>query len=240
MDPTEQHVNEYLRAIGYTSVVFEPDGNNPPDFSVNGVIGVEVRRLNQENNFGNAPPEGLEDKEYSLYDGMLNLAGSFGPPTNGKSWFLRYMFSRPIGRWKQLQPKVKDALDNFLLAPTNERTMLLSLPNFRVYISPASAVGNSKLVVGGYVDLQAGGFVISEMERNIRKFIIEKSCKVDPVRHTHNEWWLVLVNHIAHAVDSSEQSAIRELLRIEKLKAEYFWDRIFVIDNVDFNQWFEL
>jgi len=47
MDSSETLAKEYLRFLGYTDIIYEPDGNIPPDFLVNGRIAVEVRRLNQ-------------------------------------------------------------------------------------------------------------------------------------------------------------------------------------------------
>ena len=43
----ETAVDRFLRHSGFTDLVFEPDGNIPPDFVVEGRIAVEVRRLNQ-------------------------------------------------------------------------------------------------------------------------------------------------------------------------------------------------
>jgi hypothetical protein len=47
MDESEKLVYEYLVHLGFDSIVYEPDGNLPPDFLVSGTIAVEARRLNQ-------------------------------------------------------------------------------------------------------------------------------------------------------------------------------------------------
>jgi hypothetical protein len=47
MKPEEISTNKYLKNLYGGNVVFEPDGNIPPDFLVNSVYAVEVRRLNQ-------------------------------------------------------------------------------------------------------------------------------------------------------------------------------------------------
>ena len=46
MDDSEARIAAYLAHRGFTDVVYEPDGNVPPDFLVDGRIAVEVRRLN--------------------------------------------------------------------------------------------------------------------------------------------------------------------------------------------------
>jgi len=42
----EEIVQEYLHKIS-TDVVHEPDGKIPPDFKLNQIIAIEVRRLNK-------------------------------------------------------------------------------------------------------------------------------------------------------------------------------------------------
>jgi len=44
MDSSERIVYEYLSSQGFSDVAYEPDGNVPPDFLLNGRIAVEVRR----------------------------------------------------------------------------------------------------------------------------------------------------------------------------------------------------
>ncbi len=47
MDQSESHARDYLEHLGLGRVVYQPDGNVPPDFLVDGRIAVEVRRLNE-------------------------------------------------------------------------------------------------------------------------------------------------------------------------------------------------
>ena len=44
MDRSEQVAMKHLLFCGFSTVVYEPDGNVPPDFLVDGSIAVEVRR----------------------------------------------------------------------------------------------------------------------------------------------------------------------------------------------------
>jgi len=52
MDSSERIVYQYLSYQGFSDVAYEPDGNVPPDFLLNGRIAVEVRRLNQNEDTG--------------------------------------------------------------------------------------------------------------------------------------------------------------------------------------------
>ena len=40
MDATEAVIEQYLKSVGFTDVVHEPDGKVPPDFLVDGSIAV--------------------------------------------------------------------------------------------------------------------------------------------------------------------------------------------------------
>jgi len=60
MDDSEIVVRQHLEHLGFKSIIYEPDGNIPPDFLVEGRIAVEVRRLNQNYVSGSGQLEGLE------------------------------------------------------------------------------------------------------------------------------------------------------------------------------------
>ncbi len=47
MNREEKITENYLKSLDYRDVVFEPDGNISPDFSIDDRIAAEVRRLNQ-------------------------------------------------------------------------------------------------------------------------------------------------------------------------------------------------
>jgi hypothetical protein len=53
MNREEKVAKTYLEKLGLGEVLFEPNGNVPPDFLINGRIAVEVRRLNQHYMKGN-------------------------------------------------------------------------------------------------------------------------------------------------------------------------------------------
>ncbi len=72
MDRTEKLVSEHLAHRGYKYVVYEPDGNIPPDFLVDGSIAIEVRRLNQ-NHFDGQDAKGPGGRPTSPMPGRLKL-----------------------------------------------------------------------------------------------------------------------------------------------------------------------
>jgi hypothetical protein len=105
MDASEAIVEKLLRNIGYTSVVFEPDGNIPPDFLADDRIAIEVRRLNQNFDTGNGK-KGLEEAAIPLWKNIEKLVLSIKGPTD-KSWFVYFRFSRPVKPWKAMEKKTE-------------------------------------------------------------------------------------------------------------------------------------
>ena len=109
MNKTEKHVSDHLEYRGFTNGVYEPDGNIPPDFSVNGTTAIEVRRLNQ-NHFDGSVTKGLEELAIPVWKGIENLVGSLGSPTDSESWFVIYRLTRPVETWKTLRPNCAERL----------------------------------------------------------------------------------------------------------------------------------
>ena len=129
MDSSEKLVENHLRHRGYCDLVYEPDGNVPPDFLVNGTIAVEVRRLNQIN-FSGPAAKGLEEVAIPLWNKIIALLASMGAPTKGESWFVHFRFSRPVENWKTLEPKLQAGLKAFASASTQEPSVVAKGRNF--------------------------------------------------------------------------------------------------------------
>jgi hypothetical protein len=65
-------------------------------------------------------------------------------------------------------------------------------------------------MLGGYADRDQGGFVASEIIRNLNLCIAEKAAKIAPYRERYREWWLVLPDHIGPDLDADERQTIGE------------------------------
>lgn len=224
MDATDKLVNKFLAHLGYKKVVYEPDGNVPPDFLVEDRIAVEVRRLNQSHDTGTTV-QGLEEVAIPLWRKVEALALSLGPPTHAVSWFVYFRFSRPVEHWKTLKPKLEAALQAFKSAPTHGRTRLSLAPGFELEIFPAASLHPTFYLMGGRSDDQSGGLLIEEVEKNLKICIDDKTQKIQNFKAKYPEWWLVLVDHIAYGLDQFD---------VQQLKAHtsvsHTWDRVIVID----------
>ena len=233
MDGSEVATRELLAHMGFTDVVYEPDGNIPPDFVVNGTIAVEVRRLNQNFDDG-SDIRGLEEVTYPLWQKMTRLVESIAE-TNGNSWFVFFRFSRPVPPWGAIEPQLRGALLEFTAWADKRRVVVLSLPNFEVEVAEASNPLETFFRMGGMSDRQAGGWVVSEFITNIEHCASEKLRKTLPYRDKYKTWWLALTNFTGMRLDERDQDQLRQ-----HLPRQNGWDKILLINPHTPVQWIEL
>jgi hypothetical protein len=233
MDATEKIALAHLSARGFQNVIYEPDGNVPPDFLVDDRIAVEVRRLN-EHTKDDTDPRGLEEVAIPRNAQFRRLLASFGAPTDGISWFVSYSLRRPVRPWKELEPDLRVALETFLRDHDARRVEIVR--DFRMRFNRASQPHELVFVLGGWTDGGSGGFVVGELQRNIIICIADKNRKIAAVRTRYPEWWLALVDHIGYGVlDESDLEYVRPLIQIE-----HQWDKIVLINPSDPTKGFEL
>jgi hypothetical protein len=112
MDQSEKVAYQYLSSCGFRDIVYEPDGNIPPDFLVNDSVAVEVRRLNQ-NEQTPAGPRGLEETAIPLGAKVSRLLRTLGSADGGESWYVFYSFRRPVPPWIELERSLRLELGRF-------------------------------------------------------------------------------------------------------------------------------
>jgi hypothetical protein len=232
MDKAEALAEQYLKSCEFTSIVYEPDGNVPPDFLCEGSVAVEVRRLNQSFDNGNAR-RGLSETEIPLSQHIRKLLSTFGPPLQNHSWFVYYRFSRPLPKWRTLEPLIIRELQGFIANPVPFDRKLI--PEFELKVFAASKVHGDYFILGGYSDGQSDGWVVGEMLENLKHGIAEKTRKIASYRNRYHTWWLVFVDLIAYGMDAFDQRALRKELNIN-----HTFDKVIIIDPNDPRRSFEL
>jgi len=234
MDASEKLVFKYLKYQGYTDIIYEPDGNIPPDFLVNGRIAIEVRRLNQ--NYGEGEnTKGLEEAAIPLSKRIEKLALSMGPPVDNENWFVSFSFSRPVEQWKMLKPKLRNALQAFIDSSPRKETSLNFQKGLEVELFRASKPHPTFYVMGGYSDLESGGWLLPEMQKNLQICISKKTYKIKKVKSKYQEWWLVLSDHIGYSLDAFDRQQFRDIISIA-----HDWQKIILINPMDYKEAFEI
>ncbi len=150
MDPNEKRVHEFLIGRGYSSIIYEPDGNIPPDFSIDSRIAVEVRALDQSFASGGTK-RGLRVDGIPLRQKVQNLVTSLGQSNPSKSWLVHLWFRRPVEPWKDLEPRIREELRNFMEGETQEAASLRFWEQPQARPSPI-AVPTRKLLCLGELD----------------------------------------------------------------------------------------
>ena len=124
------------------------------------------------------------------------------------SWYVSYSFERPIAEWKDLGPALAQALADGRRNGLDELEDVEILRGFRVSMQRSGMPWPNAFVLGAWSDYNSGGFVVSELERNLRLCIAEKTEKVASVRHKYVEWWLLFLDHIGYGGDREELLAL--------------------------------
>lgn len=228
MDDSERIAYEYLSSRGFEHPDYEPDGRVPPDFLVDGRIAVEVRRLNQMHKSG-GETRGLEQIQRSLAEKVPALLKDLGPSTEGASWFVFLSFKRPLPAWRRLRARLCEELQAFTQDADRGSAAIRVEQNLTIHLHRASRAHNEFFVFGGYCDRDAGGWVMSELERNMAICIREKAAKISPFRARYSEWWLMLIDRIAYAgIHGAEVVTLRS-----RLHGLADWDRVLLVNPVD-------
>jgi len=232
MDRSEAAIQELLSRMGFSNVIYEPDGNVPPDFLIDGEIAVEVRRLNQNFDDGSGM-RGLEEVTVPLWQKMERLTESIAE-TDGNSWFVWFRFSRPVPAWRSLEPEIRRALLEFKASANKHTRLIYSVPNFQVEVAEASQPLETFFRMGGMSDQQAGGWVVAELISNIRHCASEKLSKIEPYRSKYKTWWLGLTNYTGFGLGEYDRQQLQQYLRRPD-----GWDRILLINPSDPGKWVE-
>ncbi len=237
MDESERLVEQYLKDLCKGSVVFEPDGNIPPDFALAGTIGVEVRRLNQNYEYLNGSTAGLEELDIPLWQRLNKLLPSIGPSIDGESWFVGIDFRRPIGPWGPLWVKIKQELVAFMTSHNRKQGTISVTDNFKLDLICTCKDNDSFFLLGASSDDDSGGWVMEEVEKNLRLCIAEKEKKIAPYRKKYAVWWLAFPDHISYGMKSKD----RETFRTEVMpNLWHTFDKIILLDPLNHRRAFEI
>ena len=235
MDQSEQLVEQWLRSIGYEDIVYEPDGNMPPDLLVDGTIAIEVRRLNQNVVSPSGEAEGLEEVFIPTLQRIANYLSTLGSSGDGESWYVCIDISRPPDTWKELKPKLDEALISFMNFCDRAETSLRITKHLTVDLLRAGRPYPSFFLMGAASDGDSGGFVLHEVYKNLNRCIQEKGDKIAKFRSKYPVWWLALPDHIGYGLDAQDRRQFADLPAIT-----HGWEKIVLINPLNPKHAFEI
>lgn len=223
MNQDEKIAESYLKKH-YSNVVYEPDGNVPPDFSVNETIGVEVRRLNQQHR-DNGGTKGLEEQSIPLRKAVDGVLSKYPKDINGNNFYLLLRYERNIGKLKDIKKNTDLAIQAFLAQ--NESVPFKYKLSSNVTLEFAVKVPSSsrKYKIGIESDQNSGGWVVNMYVSDTTHCIKEKEQKIKPYEAEYKSWWLLLIDHI-NCMDSYDKGEIER-----GIKKSTSFERIIVIKH---------
>jgi hypothetical protein len=216
MKPEEITTDKYLKKNYGENVVYEPDGNIPPDFLVNSKYAVEVRRLNQQF-FNNNHTVGLEKLSFPLNNALEEVLTSYDSQYSGKSYWVSIYYERPITNIPQVKSEMRIALNDFLQSDWTLPCTIRVNKNIELWIDSASLSGEHLFRIASEGDDDIGGEVISVYVQNIRYCIADKSVKISRYKSRYKEWWLYLVDYMELGLDQEDiQTVISTVSNLEE------------------------
>ena len=209
MKREERLVETYLISKGYKEIIFEPDGNCPPDFVVEGNIAIEVRRLNLH--LKNAA---IEKLDFKLKPALFKIIETLKCSKYEHSAYLSIRYKRPLKVTKELKSKITEVLNQHLscLAETKKYQIL---DNLEIQVFSAGKKFDTVYHIGTILDLDKTYFVVNAVYDNLRIVIEEKQKKIFPFKDRYKTWWLALVDTIGHGMTDYDIMQFKELPSIE-------------------------
>ena len=226
MNEDELIARKYLSALGHKQIVYEPDGNQPPDFLIDRTIACEVRRLNQfhKNGVRNEP---LENLEYPLYHKLKQIFKSFKNDSLPNSAFVGYTVRRPFKLNKAIIKEIEAICNEQINYITTTKKYTVG-QNLTLTFIPTDKPKDQVYLFGSMLDYDKGGLIIEETIKSLNIIISEKDDKVLPHFQNYNEWWLILVNHIFFDIDRVENEQVKRRM----IKSEIF-SQIHVVSRIE-------
>ena len=236
MDSTESLAESFLRSLGVATVIYEPDGNIPPDFFVGDDTAVEVRRLNQLHVDPAGQIVGLEQADVPLWRNIAKLVSSLDFPTRSQNTYgVFYNFGRPIPSWKTLREELRRELTKFIDGSRLTPHKVVLPCGVRLHIFDWKLDKGSAFKVAGCSDRQSGGFIVGNLQFSLQYSIMEKQAKVAPYRSRYNKWWLVLIDFVSWGTDENDRRQLFDGWGIQ-----HDFDKVYVVNPQNLSDFFEV
>lgn len=234
----ELRAKQWLRNEGHIDILdLSEDNRDPPDFVVEGRIGVEVRRLNRMTGDTN---RGLESVEKPLEGDIKAGLRAAGEPPGGYKVFVDCDLLRAdLPAREVIICEVKHATDQYIEI-IREAFQVGHRPPcspFKLDCGMSIEFVPGEVAAAGSFELNAveaatsSRLVIPDSIDNINRCIEVKTDKIKNRVHRYPQWWLVLVDHNIHTPGSWETDEWQTIR--DNLVDTGPWARIVVISWMD-------
>ena len=231
-DASERLIKPYLESLNLGGVEHQPLGNVTPDFSIDGRIAVEVRRLNQNFVDGIGDHQGVEQVHFSIYPWLHNELPKMGPSIEGESWWVSVHYRRPLPHSQAIRASIRNQLQAFMgrsARTSQSEWQIEAAPNFRLTLRLSSEDLGKFFVLASMSDYNQGGFVVAEALKNVELCSAEKWRKVIACPHKFEQWWLVLHDVMGLGLVNEDWVSVSEHLS----PSCHVWNRIAVVGSKD-------
>ncbi len=222
MNKDEKIALDFLKSKGFNNIKYEPAGNVPPDFIVNGNVAIEVRRLNQ-NKLINNKYKPLETLQYKITQKITQIIQEFETDSFSTTLIVAISYSRPLKINKTLIQKIKKEINYNLLSQAKRKSVMIN-ENLELSFYRSDIDLGKSIILGFVSDDDAGGFVVSNIYENIKIVIPEKEMKIKKYYDKYSQWWLVLIDHISSGLDHIDKQQLLNLQYSNSL-----FKRIFIV-----------
>lgn len=239
----ERIAREWLKQQGYTNIEW-PD-EDPPDFVVDGRYAVEVRRMDPVIEI-DGKIKGEEELQIPLLRAVKKVLDSFGPPVNGKGFFVDgvYDYSQlQLPQSEALEQEIKEALQPFrdeVLKPDQNPSLLPGRLELEcgICLNLRRGCPKSSMFALWHVSDGKGRRVSGEVGKSLQHCIDEKCAKASRKEKDHpgHEWWLLLVDRVlgisVQSLSEPELESLHKEIQVHKP-----FSRVFVISPENL-EWF--
>ena len=235
MDHSEKHAQAFLRGLGFTDVVFEPDGNVPPDFALDGRIAVEVRRLHHIEHASGGEARGVDETWIPLYKRVSELCDQLSDKNPERFWILSYSIKRPVQPWRLTRTILEPWLLNLRKLPAATREHVLDAPSLTVTAHAMTELTTPEFHAGIVNDPETTGWQIPLILQGVEHCLVDKTTKITPYLGRYPEWWLVLIDQISYGVSQDS----RQMLQKHSISFGPF-KRIVLVDPLSSANYFDM
>jgi hypothetical protein len=123
---------------------------------------------------------------------------------------------------------MEKCLTHFLKFESEDTSNFIVNENFSFSIFPSTKRYDDVFLLGSFSDNNSGGFVVSEVYKNLQLCITEKTKKIENVRDKYEEWWIVLIDYIGYGLSQRDLDQLHEIEKIQ-----HTWGKIILVDPLN-------